>query len=93
MSIVTIQKIKDGKTTHSHCPESQLDKVLEHFRNSGYLVEVVTPEPQASRFISLDEQRATKTAIEEEQHHSRFCPDCGREMEYDGVWYCEYCEG
>lgn len=23
----------------------------------------------------------------------RYCPDCGHSMEFDGVWYCEHCEG
>jgi len=75
-----------------HFPESKLDQYQEHF---GDRMELVTPKQHTTRFVSLDEQRATKTAIEEEQQQSRFCPDCGREMEDDGdgVLYCEHCEG
>lgn len=79
----------DGKR-EIHFPESKLEQYQEHFGNR---MELIVPEPQTSRFVSLDEQRAATTAIEEEQHPSRFCPNCGREMEYDGVWYCENCEG
>lgn len=87
MKILTA-KIDDEREIHF--PESKLEQYQEHF---GDRMVLVIPEPQTSRFVSPDEQRAAKTAIEEEQYLSRFCPDCGREMEYDGVWYCEHCEG
>jgi len=75
-----------------HFPESLLKQYQEYF---GEQMKLVTPKQRTARFVSLDEQRAAQTAVEEEQHQSRFCPDCGREMEDDGdgVLYCEHCEG
>jgi RNA binding exosome subunit len=49
-----------------HFPESKLKQYQGHF---GPRMKLIDSTLQTSRFISPDEQRAAKTAIEEEQHH------------------------
>ena len=93
-----IQKIntETGEATFIPGPEPMLPKMLAElkggFAGRPYTFEVVEMA-SGGRFISPDEQRASMTAIEEEQQPSQFCPDCGRQMDYDGHYYCEYCEG
>ena len=90
-----IREIDAGNERIFRGPESMLDRMKSQMEaahpNRDYeIVEMMS----GGRFISINEQRAATTAIEEEQHQGPLCPDCGREMEQDGGYpYCEYCEG
>jgi tRNA(Ile2) C34 agmatinyltransferase TiaS len=83
----------DGNVTENFQPACLAERVAESFRKKGYSVEVIDTRATQQRHVPINEQLAAHLSMQEEKHPYRTCPDCGHTMEYDGTWYCEYCEG